>query len=258
MGKRGHSIRRSLSGPKIPADSKQAAGDPFAREQHFWDTLKQIRAEKGVDLPKFYRELAIHYSKSIGEGVAKPEFDSLVASGCMPEILALAVGTIPAARKGARSWQLIFGQSPRERERKARILEKAAAQLESLYSPFNMNASFEWPAHMGSHSLALISSLRLHARVFRMFREIPAQTGEFSLEDVCKYCLTAYVFRATGRHHDREVSALVAAVLGTSYDETTQRMWRTRNDAGLEKYYKGFVALIWAMHVVISRENVTP
>ncbi len=226
--------------------------------QELWDAMKRIHAEKGIDLPKFYRELAIYYASSVGEGVATGDFDELTASGCRPEILVLAVRTIPAAHKWARIWQAIFGQDVRERERKARILEKAAAQLESVYAPLNMDASFPWPANAGSPPLAVINSLHFQARVLRMFRKIPAESGKFSLEDVCKYCVTAYVFRATGRHHDREVSALIAASSATSYyDETTHRMWRSRNDAELEKYHHGFVDLLWAMHVVISRENVT-
>jgi hypothetical protein len=257
MRTRPQSDRDGSSTPKGSPQAK-APQDEFAEVQAFWDAWKRIGVEKEIDFPKLYRELAIHYSKHMGQGVAKSDFDGLVHSGCRPEPLALAVRMIAWSSRFRSFWQAIFSKSASERERKARILDKAATQMESLYSPLNVDASFPWPNHLGSRPLAVIGSLRLHARLFRMFRAIPAESGEFSLEDVCKYCLTAYVLQATGRHHDREVSALIAAVLGTSYyDETTHRMWRTRNYAGLTKHHHKFADLLWAIHVVLARENVT-
>jgi hypothetical protein len=257
MRNRPHSDRDRSSTPK-GSPQPNAPKDEFAEVQELWDALKRVAAEKEIELPTFCRELAIYYSNHMGQGVAKSDFDGLVHDGCRLEPLALVVRVIAWSSRVRSFWQAMFSKSASERERKARILDKAATQMESLYSPFNMDASFPWPDHLGSPPLAVIGSLRLHARLLRMFRAIPAETGEFSLEDVCKYCLTAYVLQATGRNHDREVSALIAAVLDTSYyDETTHRMWRTRNYARLTKHHHKITNLLWAIHVVLARENVT-
>jgi hypothetical protein len=52
---------------------------------------------------------------------------------------------------------------------------------------------------------------------------------------LAKYLFSAYVYRATSRFHDKEVSDLIGAALGITYDETAHRMWRNRNYKRIDK-----------------------
>ena len=85
-------------------------------------------------------------------------------------------------------------------------------------------------------------------------KKLSVDTETRSIRDFLKYILAGYVKRATGRYHDKGVSALLADVAGPpDYNEVAQRMWRLRNYQRMEKYFSIFTDFLFAMGVVIAR-----
>jgi hypothetical protein len=63
--------------------------------------------------------------------------------------------------------------------------------------------------------------------------------------------LCAYVESATGRPHDREVSAIISFVTGKDLDENALRMWRLDN----RKIDGWFFEAIWRLAHVLGNEQ---
>ncbi len=77
-----------------------------------------------------------------------------------------------------------------------------------------------------------------------IFDDSKKDIGVSTADTLAKYIFTAYVFRATTRFRDAEVSALIGASLGIDYDEIAHRMWRNRNYRRIDKKLSGIADML--------------
>jgi hypothetical protein len=170
--------------------------------------------------------------RKLGSPGGRTDFIELANAGCAPEIIAGLLAGLKSAPEMSAFWTLAW-KSPKERQKTRAILEKAAAALEAL----------DWPAQIGKTDVEatlaktgrifpgrLASELRLYSSLFELLNLIPKKIQAHSLPECLRFLLVDYVHRATGHFHDRNVSALLAEVMGTAEcSEEAQRMWRHRN-----------------------------
>jgi hypothetical protein len=177
-----------------------------------------------------------------------------------------------------KNWREFTGTT-RAREQKIRTIKKAASELENLVgtianvlvqdSRSSMNSDSreslrEEIINPGDnvlislmnagvrHPATTISDLRLYASVLDMIQSFENETNVTSSDMLVKYLMSAYVFRATGRFHDEEVSALIGNALGIIYDETAHRMWRKRNYERIDKTLTGIADMLTEFGVVAT------
>ncbi len=146
---------------------------------------------------------------------------------------------------------------PENRRKTVRALEKAAATLEEVFGDLIVTEDEEQRAtftKIGRIPFSrMVSELRFYVRFINLAESLRKDTESHSLREVSKYLLASYVKRTTGRFHDRNVSGLVGEVIGSvGYDETAQRMWRSRNYMRLDKHFSWMTDFLAAMSVVIT------
>ena len=187
--------------------------------------------------------------------------------------------TIEASKSALRKWQSAIG-SARRRDQIIRSLTHAADVLEEVNEKFitaalndlgvsidpairkamsadpsQMGRSNFWPEWPSSapvpHPATTVRALRLYAKSLGFFQVISQETEANSADSFPKYLISAYVRRATGDFHDRQVSALFgSSAKRESYDETAHRMWRRRNYKKLEKSFGLLADLLHGIGVV--------
>jgi hypothetical protein len=229
----------------------------LAAVRNLWEVNRSIFARRGFDIADRSAKWADRQRLSLDEYGPRKSFDDLCKKGCKSLPLAFLVAIIQPLRSFEKSWKEITG-TPRQREQKIRAIERAAFAMEDLHDsfarvfiegttgestdedeltqlrqelvqPFDkdavafaMNAGVPDPASM-------IYALKLYASVLSMLESAQEESGAASSDMLVKYLLSAYVYRATGRFYDKEVSALIGAALDPNYDETAHRVWRNRN-----------------------------
>ncbi len=100
----------------------------FASLQKLWDTLCSVRAARGIDEAKIWREWTRQKRESLKEFAAVGSFDELCRSGCHAFPLAITLAIFQPLQSVESKWQLIT-DPPRRREQQIRILEKSAAAI---------------------------------------------------------------------------------------------------------------------------------
>jgi hypothetical protein len=232
--------------------------DQFKEEQAWWDAYAARMRERGIDLSKFLSVLAASAAQRLkGPPGAQADFAELCAQGCVPEILALIITALRFSPQVQRSWAKIVG-GPYKREMAVRVFERASRILDDLFGAFGNNPDVQSTfTAVGRLSPAmLVSELRVYGRTLRLAERISAEMQIRSIKDLCKYTLTAYVKQATGDFHDRNLSSLIAEVLGpTDYSEVAHRMWRSRNYKRLEATSAFVPALLLAVGAVVARSR---
>jgi hypothetical protein len=220
--------------------------------QEFWALCCAISLRRGVDVPPRLAKWSEQKKQSLDEYSTKPSFEKLCANGCYQLPPAIVMAIVQPLRSFEKKWKRITG-TPRERDQTIRAIEKAAIALEgllgSLEEAFSEDDSLELvsdenlrrqrtasPVFVLPYSDTLdlvdihttIGSLKACASILQVF-ELSKASGVASADMFVKYLFSAYVYRATTQFHDEEVSVLIGSVMGTSYDETAHRMWRSRN-----------------------------
>jgi hypothetical protein len=232
----------------------------LGEEREFWDLYREMYQSKGVDIDDFYRAAVEEWKKELLEHGARTDFAELTMTGCSPVILGLLIAFTRYCPQLKNFWEHTIGDV-KEREKAKRELEGAAARLERIFA-LTLTADDNMKEKLARSRFLmpseLISQLRLYVRLITLGERLMADPGIRSLGEFAKYLLAGYVKRATGKFCDRNVSGLLADLVGPiSYDETAQRMWRRRNYAHLDKHLSTMVDGLNAMGTVMSRKPKT-
>jgi len=230
--------------------------EDLADEQALWNTYRELRRRRGINVDQLFPEWAAEETQKLASPGAREDFAELCKGGCLPQVLAAIIVLLRFSPLLERFWAEMVG-SPDNRQKATRTLEKAASTLEDLFGGFiasedeNQRAEFRKIGRLSFSSV--VSELRFYIKFINAAERISADTGSHSLQEVCKYLLSSYVRRMTGRFHDRNVSALIGEIYGPSdYEEVAQRMWRKRNYQRLDKHLSFIPSFLVAMSVVIS------
>jgi hypothetical protein len=259
-----------------------ASADDFQSLRNLWIAFCFIERSKGINVPHLCQQWTESKRKSLKEPSYQQDFEDLCAAGCRPFCLVLALAVIEVSKATATTRRKLFG-SARHRQQIARALSKGADALEEVHERFidinierftklkldddlrkSLSAdpdlasggqpTFDWPKSLPAHPATAIRSFRAFAELFGMFDKIAGDTHAHSPDSFSKYLISAYVKRVTAKFHDREVSALINSALGKDgYDETTHRVWRSRNYLQLEKEFSSVVTLLLGIGVVTSQ-----
>ena len=170
-------------------------------------------------------------------------------------MLALTIALLRFAPCLQDFWTQIVGNQ-RRREKVIRTFEAAASTIEDVFGELLKAEKHLRPGALGQVDppSRIVGQLRLYCRVLSFAETLSIDTESRSLQQVVRFILSSYVQRATGRFHDNEVSALIAAVEKRSkYDEVAHRMWRKRNYPRLLKHFAKATEFLFAMGTVIAR-----
>ncbi len=230
--------------------------EELAEELALWNTYREIRRAKKIDIAHRYAEWAAQLEQGLNSPGAREEFAELCKAGCLPQGLALLVMLVRYSPFLEKFWMEMVGQQS-NRDKATRALENAAKTLEVLFGdviPFGSEAESEHFTKIGRVPASrIVSELRIYIRVINFAESLSTDTETRSPAELSKYLLTSYVKRMTGRFHDRCVSGLVGELVGSpDYNEVAQRMWRARNYERLEKHYSWMAKFLVAMSVVIA------
>jgi hypothetical protein len=227
------------------------------KEQYEWvvQGIKHMFASAGRDFGKESQEWARRYLKSICGDQSRLELEELVQAGC--DWFALAVSlkmgvylsTVPD-----RFRQMI---SPDQLREAIASFEKTALLLEHVSQ--SLKVDDYWLAQVSGPSPSETAArLRLYASMLAIGPTLIDVAQIKSVKDIERYLPTAYVKHATGTWHDREVSALIGAAIGTEIEEGTHRVWRYRNFDHLRLPFEPLYLLAEAASEVHYRDDKNP
>lgn len=226
--------------------------------RQLWEAYADILKKRRYDLDQLVRDWAQNQRTKLSLPGAQTDFDELTASGCVAQILAALLALLKWSPKMQDFWTQTYG-NPKNRKRVIRSLERAASELEQLWSfttdPENEKAEAQF-AEIGRIAPSrLIPELRLYASMLDFLNRLPSESKTRSLKEFAKFVLTDYVKATTGDFRDRNVSGLVGEVIGPpDYNEVAHRMWRKRNFARLKDNYSRLSDLLSEIgHVLTSR-----
>jgi hypothetical protein len=226
--------------------------------QRLWDTYVGIIGKRGVDLPAVVATAAERVRDTLMDPGARIDFDQLCEKGCIAEILALLVGFLRFSPNVRHLWSEMVGQ-PEKRNATIRKLRRAADAIDDVFAEL-VKHDKELPdvgTDMASPA-KVAASLRFYCRVLDLSEVIVKEGRIRSSEEMAKFLLASYVERATGKACDRNVSGIIAEVLGpVDHNEVAQRMWRHRNSKRLKENLASLADLLHAGGVAVSRRGVT-
>lgn len=148
--------------------------------------------------------------------------------GCHPHILGLLLFILRRSPE-IEAALAAFTDSGKKREAHARRLDDAAALIERLFSRLPAEAN---EVAAGVFTKAGTAPPMQQARDLRLtaqFIRLGSVLSRRNLAHVSIYLLSSYVEKTTGSPRDALVSALIAAVRNTHYDEDAHKKWRARN-----------------------------
>ena len=229
--------------------------DEYSAEQSVWDMHRKLLLARGIDP----RDWAAKRANKLESLDARTSFVELVNNGCTPEVLAGIFAFFQYSPLLERIWNEMVG-NPNKRQSVSRAVEKAASMIEDVFRDFIAAEDESMRAHyadIGRIPLSrILSELRFYHGFLNLSKGLATDTETRSLQEFAKYLLSGYIKRASGRFHDREVSASLAELVGPPfYDEVAQRMWRLRNYKRLEKHFSKVTDFLFAMGVVINRRT---
>jgi hypothetical protein len=238
------------------SDIEKPKIEELADELALWNTYRELRRSKGLDVDKIFAELADEQRTSLNSPGARDDFTELCNAGCLPLALSALVALVRFSPLLEEFWIEIVGH-PENREKAARNLENVVQTLQGLFGKVvalereGKNSEF---AKMGRLSVSqVIAELQFYIRFINFAESFSAEKEIRSPQELSKYLLTSYVGRMTGRFHDRCVSSILGEVTDFSeYNEVAHRMWRSRNYDRLEKNFSWMTRFLVAMSVVIA------
>jgi hypothetical protein len=138
---------------------------------------------------------------------------------------------------GFTDTQEVFGWTAKELSKALATVETAASAIEKMrYCPFGLIAVQTPDVRQG-----LEKTLRAYVALARAARRDFGYRSDWFL-NIAKARLVIHVAQRTnGAFHDREISGVISAVIGTNYDAATQSRWRHKyrnlvRDASLDPY----------------------
>jgi hypothetical protein len=238
-----------------PVSGDELTLDKFAAEQSLWIAHKSILLARGID-PAPWAE---RQAQKLAWPEARACFSELSQKKCTSEVLAAILAIYRHSALLERIWTFLAG-NPRKRQKVSHALEKAALMIEDVFRDVmaaeddNSRAQY---ADMGRIPLSqLTSELRFYRGFLGMTESISSETETHTLREFLTYLLVGYIKRATGRFHDREVSALLAELDDAqNYNERAQSMWRSRNYKRLDTHHSKLADFVAAMGIVIARRT---
>jgi hypothetical protein len=195
---------------------------------------------------EFKRKLG-SIAKAIENGEETPSLNALVAAGCVEDALLFLLHPFSPSpvfeglvgifyTPGPRNAAALFKKTPGEVTRLLQRLEKIADHIESLNKSFEYN----WALPTGGPELDrfwhLPETIRDYTRFMKHLRKYFG-SGSEGVHNLNKACVTAYVKRKTRRFHDKEVAALIGAVMEKSYADTDHKSWRIKHYSRFETLF---------------------
>lgn len=248
----------------------------LAAMQNLWDLYRSISAKRGLNVSERSARCAERRRRSLQKYVGRASFDKLRRAGCSALPLAITIAIMKPSRSFENKWQTITG-STRQRKQKIQAIEKAANVLEDLLGSLvdvmiedrrgtidivsrkklrnelispNDDVLDTVKQPFMSDPAIIVRALRTYASILQMF-ESPRNSATLASSDMfAKYLFSAYVYRATGRFHDEEVSTLIGEVLGIPYEVTAHRMWRMRNYKRIDKNLSELAEMLFAFGII--------
>jgi hypothetical protein len=230
--------------------------EELAEELEFWRVFREVHQAKGIDIGKFYKDLAARVQSTFVAGFER-EFKQICDAGCLPEGLGLLIAVLKFSPELQKAWTELVGHTD-NREKKAMALESAAKTLDFVYRNILPSEDVDDVfRHQGWIPVPqLKSELERQANFVRFAERLSEKTETNSLVEFSKYLFTSYVKRMTGDFHDRPVSALIGAAIGPEdYSSTAHSQWRYRNYDRLDDHHSWIVRLAVAMSVVIAHST---
>jgi len=224
-------------------------------EVEVWEVNRRILLARGIDPLQW----AVKQVQDVTSPDARIAFDELIKHQCTPLVLAVIMALFRISPALESVWTEIVG-NPKQRKKVSRTLEKTALMIENVFADAirveNKDIRAQYIA-LGRIPLSdLVFELRLYSGFVDLAKRLSVDTETRSIRDFLKYILAGYVKRATGRHHDKNVSSLLADVIGPQdYNEVAQRMWRLRNYRRMENHFSKFTDFLFAMGVVVARRT---
>jgi hypothetical protein len=226
------------------------SAEKLAALQGLWDTYCSIYGPKGLDIAAKCAKWSEQKRQTLSRYHSE-RFDDLCKDGCKTLPLAIVMAIVAPLCALEKQWTKITG-TPRKRGQKIRTIEKAAGVLEDLLGslpdiPGADNSGSTYTDGLQELPLEFIVldpantiyALKAYISILLMFEVAQKRTGVASSEMLAKYLFSAYVYRATGRFHDSEVSDLIGSALSITYDETAHGEWRKRNYRRIDKKLSG-------------------
>jgi hypothetical protein len=227
--------------------------------QNLWNFYSEILRRRGVDLPHALKQWATTLKNKLPSPGAHGDFGELCTNGCVAEILAILLESLRWSPKLEDFWSKFYG-SPKARHRVRKNLEKTANATNGL---FELLISFEggevtsmlWKInHIGPGRL--VAEMRFYAKLLNLTDSISRETQAKSLRDFCMFTLVRYTKLSTRRFCDRNVSGLIAEVIGpVDYNEVAHRMWRFRNFKRMDSQLANVSELLADIHTLAISET---
>jgi hypothetical protein len=192
----------------------------------------------------------------VNKSGSKEELDRLEAFGVRRETLGVAAFILAFAPIIDRTLRSTLG-STNIRKRQYKALHKAINVLQELSSLYE-TASFGNPKEYFKDTgiplpETVIQGLRNYAELLFVRERVLGALDAHSGEEIAKFTLAGTVRRLTGKYHDRDVSAIIAAVKDDpNYDENAHRVWRIRTYPRLDRKIFHLPMLLHALNSVLS------
>jgi len=219
---------------------------------------EQIILPNGLNLEEVWAAWAEGQKQSLPSPGARTDFDELCNTGCIPRVLASIIALIRYAPQINDWWRQSFGNVGANLKLML-LLEKTATALESFYAPGSTPETKKLidVAPPGQLSpFGLVASIRDQREMLLTLEGLAAKFDVNSFPEIAKYLLVGYVWRATGRFHDRNVSGILGAVVGpVDYNEVAQRMWRNRNYDRLEQHLSVLPDILHCLGLAVSNRT---
>jgi hypothetical protein len=186
-------------------------------------------------------------ARAIGDHSALESLETLGRAGCHCEFLLWLLHPFSARpvfqlldgtfyTPGPRNAEGLFKRGSTD---VTKLLQRAA-NLATEIELLNLDFEFNYLLPSCGPELKTFWELPCAIRDYvKLMRHAQRQFGRGAegLHSLHKARLTLYVKHETGRFHDREVSALIGAVTGETYDETAHRAWRHKHYSRLAKVW---------------------
>jgi hypothetical protein len=227
--------------------------DKLAAMKTLWIYYRKTFLARGVDPA----QSAIRQKNRLSSPEAIACVEELCKDGCALELLVGILGLFRLSPWLERVWSATVGD-PKKRKKVSRVLEKTVSMFEDVFRDIlaaeDDSVREEYSNFERIPLSRLVSELRLYVSFLNLGENLLAEMETRSFQEFLKYVLAGYVKRATGRYHDRSVSALLSDVVGPQdFDEVAQRMWRSRNFKRLDKRSSKVIDFLFTLGIAIAR-----
>jgi hypothetical protein len=170
------------------------------------------------------------------EHLAYQHLEVLVDAGCDRQQLLIALNLVFLADE--ESWETLVGTSLRGFKKAIKEIEACAGLIERLngtHLMYRVSIEHRDPRFVGiRESPTLPEKLREYAKNLDSLRD-PYGPKRKIRAHTWKASIVAIVKESTGKDYDRQVSALIAAVLDNGdYSEKAHQAWRLKHSSAIE------------------------